>query len=97
MGQAVVEAMLAEVPIVASAAGGVPEVVEHAVDGLIVPVADAIALAEGIERALLRRREAQLRCAHARQVALSRFSVEQMVTGTLAAYEHFAARSTGSG
>ena len=42
------EAMGCEVPVVASDAGGLPEVVEHGVTGLIVPRGDADALAQAI-------------------------------------------------
>jgi glycosyltransferase involved in cell wall biosynthesis len=54
------EAMGCEVPVVATDAGGLPEVVEHGVTGLVVPRGDANALAEAIgsllEDAMLRRR-----------------------------------------
>lgn len=42
------EAMGCETPVVASDAGGLPEVVEHGVTGLVVPRGDATALAEAI-------------------------------------------------
>jgi glycosyltransferase involved in cell wall biosynthesis len=42
------EAMGCETPVVASDAGGLPEVVEHGVTGLIVPMGDSGALAEAL-------------------------------------------------
>ena len=42
------EAMGCEVPVVASDAGGLPEVVEHGVTGLVVPRGDTAALAQAI-------------------------------------------------
>jgi glycosyltransferase involved in cell wall biosynthesis len=42
------EAMGCEVPVVATDAGGLPEVVEHGVTGLVVPRGDAAALADAI-------------------------------------------------
>ena len=42
------EAMGCEIPVVATDAGGLPEVVEHGVTGLIVPRGDSSALAEAI-------------------------------------------------
>lgn len=42
------EAMGCETPVVASDAGGLPEVVEHGVTGLVVPRGDSAALAEAI-------------------------------------------------
>jgi glycosyltransferase involved in cell wall biosynthesis len=54
------EAMGCEVPVVASDAGGLPEVVEHGVTGLIVPRGDSQALAQAmgslLENPELRRR-----------------------------------------
>jgi glycosyltransferase involved in cell wall biosynthesis len=54
------EAMGCEVPVVATDAGGLPEVVEHEVTGLVVPRGDSGALASAIGRLLddeeLRRR-----------------------------------------
>ena len=43
------EAMGSGLPVVASRVGGIPEMVTHGSDGLIVPPADAMALAEAIE------------------------------------------------
>jgi glycosyltransferase involved in cell wall biosynthesis len=54
------EAMGCEVPVVASDAGGLPEVVENGVTGLVVPRGDAGALAQAIQSLLTnpqRRRE----------------------------------------
>ena len=45
-----IEAMAAGVPVVASHLSGIPELVENDVTGLTVPPADAIALADAIER-----------------------------------------------
>ncbi|MGI9041229.1 MAG: glycosyltransferase [Gemmatimonadales bacterium] len=57
------EAMGCEVPVVASDAGGLPEVVEHGVTGLVVPRGDVTALANAIGTLLddpdLRRRMGQ--------------------------------------
>ncbi len=81
MGQVVIEALLAGLPVVATRAGGVPEVVGDA--GLLVPVGDAKALAAAVREALDGRHPPRAR-------ALARgacFSVEAMVEGTLAAYE----------
>ncbi len=81
MGQAVVEAMLAGLPVVVSDAGGLPEVVGDT--GIVVPAGDATALAAGIRRALAGDHPDPAR---ARARAAKRFSVDAMVEGTLAAY-----------
>jgi glycosyltransferase involved in cell wall biosynthesis len=46
------EAMGCEVPVVASDAGGLPEVVDNGVTGLVVPKGDAAALAQAIDKLL---------------------------------------------
>ena len=60
MPMSVLEAMAAGLPVVASAVGGVPELVDDDVTGLLVPPGDETALAGALERALgdmaLRRR-----------------------------------------
>jgi glycosyltransferase involved in cell wall biosynthesis len=85
MGQAVVEAMLAGVPVVATAAGGVPEVV--GAYGLLVPPGDADALRGAIRRALAGDHP---EVEAARAWAADRFSVEAMVQGTEEVYRRCA-------
>ncbi|MHB1652423.1 MAG: glycosyltransferase [Desulfitobacteriaceae bacterium] len=53
MGLVLLEAMQAGVPIVASAVGGIPEVVRHGQDGLLVPPGDPTALAKTCASLLL--------------------------------------------
>ncbi|HJU47870.1 MAG TPA: glycosyltransferase, partial [Gaiellaceae bacterium] len=48
----VVEALAAGTPVIATAAGGVAEVVHDGVNGLLVPIGDADALAAAVERYL---------------------------------------------
>lgn len=48
--RAVIEAMAKGVPPIVSNAGGMPELVEHGVSGLVVPARDSQALAEAIAR-----------------------------------------------
>lgn len=48
----VLEAMAMQVPVVASRVGGIPEAVEHEVNGLLVPPGDDEALAAALDRVL---------------------------------------------
>ena len=74
------------VPIVATAVGGVPDVVEDGVRGRLVPERDPEALARALLEALERPEERREWAERARE-SVQRFSVEQMVEGTLAQYE----------
>ncbi|MFN7145308.1 MAG: glycosyltransferase [Myxococcota bacterium] len=78
LGQVLVEAMAAGCRVVATTAGGIPEVVGDA--GVLVPPADARALAAGMRAAL--ERPAGQGTAWA-----ARFSVTRMVEGTARIYE----------
>lgn len=51
-GQVVVQGMASGKPVVATRGGGVPEIVVDGVTGLLVPMGDAIKMAEAIERLL---------------------------------------------
>lgn len=84
---ALLEAMAAGLPVVATRVGGVPEVVEDGVTGLLVPPRDPDALAEAITRLL---RDPDLRCKMGqagRERVESEFSVEKMVRKTETLYE----------
>jgi 2-deoxystreptamine N-acetyl-D-glucosaminyltransferase/2-deoxystreptamine glucosyltransferase len=52
LGSVLVEGLRAGLPIVATAVGGIPEVVRHGVTGLLVPPGDPPALATAIDRVL---------------------------------------------
>ncbi len=76
---ALLEAMAAGLPVVASAVGGVPEILEDGRTGWLVPPADPVALAERLG-ALLRDPERRRAMGGAgRERARQNFSVERMV------------------
>jgi len=45
LSNAIMEAMSARLPVVATAAGGNPELVQHGTTGFVVPVGDSVAMA----------------------------------------------------
>ena len=90
LGTSLLDAMAAARPIVATTAGGIPEIVEDGVNGLLVPPRDAKALADAIVRALkdqtLRRKLGEAGCARVNE----RFTVERMVAETASVYARIA-------
>jgi glycosyltransferase involved in cell wall biosynthesis len=89
LGSAVLLAMAAGVPVIASNVGGLPEIVEHESTGLLTAnTPDAIA--GSVRRLMQDRALAQSLAARARALVAERFSVEQMVAGTIAVYEALA-------
>ncbi|MDH3507745.1 MAG: glycosyltransferase family 4 protein [Gammaproteobacteria bacterium] len=86
LGVAVLEALAARVPVVAAAAGGVPDIIEDGVTGLLVPPDDEAALAAAIERMLsdpaLRGRVVEAGTAKVERV----FSIPGMARGNLDVY-----------
>jgi glycosyltransferase involved in cell wall biosynthesis len=52
LGRVIVEAFLRGRPVVATRVGGIPDLVEHEANGLLVPAGDVAALAGAIERVL---------------------------------------------
>lgn len=74
------------VPIVATAVGGIPEVVEHGVTGALVPVLEPGALAEAILHALAADAD-RARWRRAGLEAVERFSIARTAALTVAEYE----------
>jgi glycosyltransferase involved in cell wall biosynthesis len=84
-GQVVVEAMLAGVPVIASAGGGPSEIVTDGVDGLLYPAGDVDALADALQR--LRGDAAlRVRLSDAARIRAERFSPEAAAANVMAFY-----------
>jgi glycosyltransferase involved in cell wall biosynthesis len=79
MPNALLEAMAAGCPIVASAVDGICELIEDGVHGWLTPPDDPVALGQAITAALGERAEASRRGAAAKARAAARFSVDAMV------------------
>ncbi len=78
-GRVIVEGMLSERPVVATAVGGVPELVEDGVSGLLVPPKDAVALAAALEWVLGDRALAARLAAAGRERAMREFTLDRVV------------------
>jgi glycosyltransferase involved in cell wall biosynthesis len=76
---ALIEAMFAGKPVVASDVGGIPEVVTNGTDGLLVPAGDPAALAAALKRLFLDTALAERLRTAARRRAEGAFGVERMV------------------
>jgi glycosyltransferase involved in cell wall biosynthesis len=86
MGSVLLDALLLGKPIATTRAGGIPEVVEHDVTGLLAPVGDSEALGEHIAQLLLNPALAT-RLATAARARAADFSIERLTDRTLAVYE----------
>ena len=92
LGTSLLDAMGCAKPIVATDAGGIPEVVEHGVTGTVVPARDARAMATAIVELL----RDETRRQKMGQAGLARvkagFTVERMVAATAKVYARAAGR-----
>jgi len=94
MPVALMEAAACGVPVVATAVGGVPELVEQGSTGLLVNSGDAPALADALERLLLEPETARQMGLAARRRAEERFSIRRQVDSLLALWDDVLHRRT---
>jgi L-malate glycosyltransferase len=94
LGSAMLEAMAANLAVVGTRAGGIPEAVDDGVTGLLVAPADDAGLATAIVTLLKDPARRQAMGAAGRQRVLDHFSIARMVEGTLRAYQDRRATAT---
>ena len=92
LGTSVIDAFLAKVPVVATQAGGVPELVKHQETGLLAPVKDHQQLAQFVAETLSNQQATQQRIEQAFDGA-QQFGKAQMAQQILAAYQAILLRS----
>jgi glycosyltransferase involved in cell wall biosynthesis len=90
------EAMAAEVPIVATNVGGVGEIIDSTAVGSLVPPRDPAALAAEIVHLLQDRERRQSMGVAARRRVAEHFSMQRWVDTLTLAYRHAAGQRTGS-
>jgi glycosyltransferase involved in cell wall biosynthesis len=87
LGNVLIEAMAMGKPVIGSAIGGIPEIIDHGVNGLLVPPGDPRALAEAISL-LLRDAELRRRMGKAgRRKFYEKFELERCCRSILSLYE----------
>lgn len=86
-GRVLIEGMAAGRPVIGSAAGAVPEIVQDGVNGLLTPPGDAEALARAMARILEQPAAAQAWAEAGRRTVLARFTLEQHVASIQRIYE----------
>jgi glycosyltransferase involved in cell wall biosynthesis len=74
----ILEAMSLGKPVIATAVGGVPEMLRDGVDGLIVPAEDSVALAKAIERLATDAQARQAMGTAARQRFFESFTIDKL-------------------
>lgn len=85
LSHTLLESLQVGTPVVASDKGGNPEVVQHDINGVLVPYVDIAALQDGI-RQLLAKRTAYASNTH---VGMERFTFQQMINQTDQTLKHF--------
>lgn len=92
LGSVLLDGLLLGKPIAATSAGGIPDVVQHGVTGLLAPIGDSAALGANIAD-LLSKGELATSLGAAAKARAIEFSVERMAERTLAVYERVLARA----
>ena len=86
LGTSIQDAMFCGIPIVASRVGGIPELIDDGVHGLLVPPADVTALSDALTE-LLQSEDRRRSLGEAGQARVrAEFEVGRMVDGTLGVY-----------
>ncbi len=94
---ALLEGMASGLPLIATRAGAVPEIVVEGETGLLVNVNDPVALADAIERVLTDREQCERFGSAGRQRVLDQFSAQRMASEYLKVYRAaLEARGTAS-
>jgi len=86
-GIVIIEAMASRTPVVATAVGGIPEIIEHEVNGLLVEPENPEALAHGLQRVLTDRELRARLVENAYSSVMDRFTFARTGAGYEGAYD----------
>lgn len=95
-GQVVIEGMAAGKPVIATRGGAIPEIVQDARTGFIVPMGDAPAMADAIVNVLSDPDRARAMGAAGRVRVAERFTIAHTAAGVQEVYDQVLARSSAS-
>lgn len=96
LGTSVLDALAAGKPVVATRTGGIPEMIQHGRNGILVQPCNPDDLARGILRVLKSPSEAAKLARVGREMARDKFSVQNLVRDTLEIYR-YAMRTRSAG
>ncbi len=96
LGSSTLEAMAAGLPIVATRTGGIPEIVQNSINGILVPPRDTEALAWALME-LLKDQKMQKKMGQASLEMVQNFGVDKMVNGNLEVYKQLISNSKSEG
>ncbi|MBX7256552.1 MAG: glycosyltransferase [Candidatus Hydrogenedentes bacterium] len=87
LGTSVLDAMACDVPVVATAGGGIPEMVRHHETGRLAPIQNPRELASCILQAIRNPNQSAVMAARAKTMLTEKFTKERMIEGNLRVYE----------
>jgi glycosyltransferase involved in cell wall biosynthesis len=86
-GRVVIEAMAAETPVVASEVGGIPEIIKHGINGLLIPPNDAKSIANAVIRLVKDTGLREKLIQESRKTVKEQFSLQMHINKIAAIYE----------
>lgn len=87
LGSSILEAMASSLPVVATNVGGIPEIVEDGINGILVPPKDHQSLSQAILNLLKNEEKAKKMGQYGYHLTREKFSIEKMVRETKRIYD----------
>lgn len=84
---AIMEAMAAELPVVASRVGGIPDLITHGKNGMLAPVKQVPVFAAHITHLLKSSDERRMLGLNAKQTIITHYNLDRMITSTANLYD----------